>query len=82
MLSQLDIRADVLLAPEALDRHIWHTINRARKELLEKNGYYAITNIRDKGYQLVRCETLHESSQTFRTPLKLCKNGKKIHNVR
>jgi DNA-binding winged helix-turn-helix (wHTH) protein len=79
MLSHEDIREDVMFDPEAPDRNIRRTINRARKALREKNSRYAIKNIKGKGYQLIRGETLPNVTNLSKTPQK---PQKKRGNVR
>ena len=53
MLSQEDIRQDVILDEEASDKAVKNVIARARYELAEANAKFDIKNVFGKGYQLV-----------------------------
>jgi DNA-binding response OmpR family regulator len=52
MLSQEDIRQDVIFDDEASDGAVRHVISRARQALKSANLPYNIENIRGKGYRL------------------------------
>ena len=57
MLSQQDIREDVMLDAYATDGAVREAMRKARRELRSQNFAYDIKNIKNKGYGLVVRET-------------------------
>ena len=52
ILSQEDIRQDVILDDDASDNAVWIRVKRARRELNKVNFPYAIVTLRGWGYRL------------------------------
>jgi DNA-binding winged helix-turn-helix (wHTH) protein len=71
MLSQEDIRQDVILDDEASENAVWSVIKRAKQELSRCHEcHYGIKSIPKKGYQLVISRKLSNTVKNIKKPRK------------
>jgi hypothetical protein len=77
MLSQEDIREDVMFDRDANDDAVRQTVSKVRKELRRKNSIYDIKNIKNKGYQLVLRQDSSNVTNVTKPTKKPRKMGKK-----